>query len=331
MKNKRFLLSMAVSIFVLLLVVLLSLLLGDLRLSFGDLAAALFGKREGVSFNVLMYSRLPRTLASLLAGAALALSGAVLQNVLANKLASPSIIGVNAGAGFGVTLSCALGVFSGWAVSAFAFGGSLLAVLIISLFAAKTSASKTTVILGGVALNSILNALSESLSVLDPDVAMLSAEFRVGGFSSVSYQRLFPAMIMILLAALLLFTLCNELDVISLGDESARSVGLSTKKYRILFLLLASLLAGAAVSFSGLLGFVGLIVPHFARRLVGNESRFLLPFSAVTGAAFVSACELVSRLLFSPYELPVGILMSMIGGPVFVILLVKMKGGRRHA
>lgn len=331
MKNKRFLLSMAVSIFVLLLVVLLSLLLGDLRLSFGDLAAALFGKREGVSFNVLMYSRLPRTLASLLAGAALALSGAVLQNVLANKLASPSIIGVNAGAGLGVTLSCALGVFSGWAVSAFAFGGSLLAVLIISLFAAKTSASKTTVILGGVALNSILNALSESLSVLDPDVAMLSAEFRVGGFSSVSYQRLFPAMIMILLAALLLFTLCNELDVISLGDESARSVGLSTKKYRILFLLLASLLAGAAVSFSGLLGFVGLIVPHFARRLVGNESRFLLPFSAVTGAAFVSACELVSRLLFSPYELPVGILMSMIGGPVFVILLVKMKGGRRHA
>lgn len=331
MKNKRFLLSMAVSIFVLLLVVLLSLLLGDLRLSFGDLAAALFGKREGVSFNVLMYSRLPRTLASLLAGAALALSGAVLQNVLANKLASPSIIGVNAGAGLGVTLSCALGVFSGWAVSAFAFGGSLLAVLIISLFAAKTSASKTTVILGGVALNSILNALSESMSVLDPDVAMLSAEFRVGGFSSVSYQRLFPAMIMILLAALLLFTLCNELDVISLGDESARSVGLSTKKYRILFLLLASLLAGAAVSFSGLLGFVGLIVPHFARRLVGNESRFLLPFSAVTGAAFVSACELVSRLLFSPYELPVGILMSMIGGPVFVILLVKMKGGRRHA
>lgn len=331
MKNKRFLPSMAVSIFVLLLVVLLSLLLGDLRLSFGDLAAALFGKREGVSFNVLMYSRLPRTLASLLAGAALALSGAVLQNVLANKLASPSIIGVNAGAGLGVTLSCALGVFSGWAVSAFAFGGSLLAVLIISLFAAKTSASKTTVILGGVALNSILNALSESLSVLDPDVAMLSAEFRVGGFSSVSYQRLFPAMIMILLAALLLFTLCNELDVISLGDESARSVGLSTKKYRILFLLLASLLAGAAVSFSGLLGFVGLIVPHFARRLVGNESRFLLPFSAVTGAAFVSACELVSRLLFSPYELPVGILMSMIGGPVFVILLVKMKGGRRHA
>lgn len=331
MKNKRFLLSMAVSIFVLLLVVLLSLLLGDLRLSFGDLADALFGKREGISFNVLMYSRLPRTLASLLAGAALALSGAVLQNVLANKLASPSIIGVNAGAGFGVTLSCALGVFSGWAVSAFAFGGSLLAVLIISLFAAKTSASKTTVILGGVALNSILNALSESMSVLDPDVAMLSAEFRVGGFSSVSYQRLFPAMIMILLAALLLFTLCNELDVISLGDESARSVGLSTKKYRILFLLLASLLAGAAVSFSGLLGFVGLIVPHFARRLVGNESRFLLPFSAVTGAAFVSACELVSRLLFSPYELPVGILMSMIGGPVFVILLVKMKGGRRHA
>ena len=93
----------------------------------------------------------------------------------------------------------------------------------------------------------------------------------------------------------------------------------------------SALVTGIMVSVSGTIGFVGLIVPHFARRLVGNESRFLLPFSTVTGAAFVSACELVSRLLFSPYELPVGILMSMIGGPVFVILLVKMKGGRRHA
>ena len=251
--------------------------------------------------------------------------------MLANQLASPSIIGVNAGAGLGVTVACALGALSGFAVSAAAFLGSLITVLLIALFARSTAVSKTTVILSGVALNSMLNAASESIAVLDPDVAMLTTEFRVGGFSSVSYPRLIPAGIMILLALAVLFTLCNELDVVSLGDETAQSVGLRVGKYRILFLTLSALLAGAAVSFAGLLGFIGLIVPHFVRRLIGNESRRLLPLCAVFGGVFVCLCDLISRLAFAPYELPVGILMAVMGCPVFVLLLLRLKGGHRHA
>lgn len=311
-------------------IAVMSLCLGNLRFSPLQLIGLLQGTGDSVSRSILLYARLPRTLAALAAGAALAVSGAVLQNVLANRLASPGIIGVNAGAGLGVTLCCAAGALSSIAVSAAAFGGSLITVLLIFLFSRRTGASKTTVILGGVALNSILNAICESVTVLDTDVAMLSIDFRVGGFSAVSYTRLLPAVCLILAALAVLFTLCNELDVVTLGDETARGVGLAVGKYRMVFLVLAALLAGAAVSFAGLLGFIGLIVPHFVRRFTGNDSGRLLPLCALSGAGFVTLCDMVARLLFAPYELPVGILMSVIGGPVFLYVLVCHKGGHSH-
>ena len=260
----------------------------------------------------------------------MALAGVILQNVLANPLASPGIIGVNSGAGLGVTLSGALGVISGWGQSLAAFLGSLAAILTIALLSRKIGASRSTVILSGVVMNSLCNALSEAITVLDPEIGLLSMEFRVGGFSAVSWPRLVPAGVLILAALLVLLTLCNELDVIALGDETAQGLGLPVKAYRFLFLLLAALLAGAAVSFSGLLGFIGLIVPHFLRRLVGSESRFLLPAAAFWGAAFVTASDLCARLLFYPYELPVGILMSLIGAPVFLTILFRYKRRNVH-
>lgn len=310
-----------------LLIAVTSLCLGNVHFTPVQLISLFRGQGDKVSRSILLYARLPRTLASLAAGAGLAVSGAVLQNVLANRLASPGIIGVNAGAGLGVTLCCAAGALSGLAVSCAAFGGSLITVLFIFLFSHRTNASKTTVILGGVALNSILNAVCESVTVLDTDVAMLSIDFRVGGFSAVSYMRLLPAAGLIALALAVLFTLCNELDVVTLGDETAQGVGLQVGRYRMLFLVLAALLAGAAVSFAGLLGFVGLIVPHFVRRFTGNESGRLLPMCAVAGAGFVTLCDMAARLLFAPYELPVGILMSVVGGPVFLYMLIRHKGG----
>lgn len=329
MKNRSFGLIITLSVAFTVIASLVGLMLGNRFLSPADIFDALFIKKSGINYGILLYSRIPRVIASLLCGCALAVTGAVLQNVLYNKLASPGIIGVNAGAGFGVTLCCSLGILSGIGVSVFAFGGSLFAVIVLSLFASKTNASKTTVILGGVALNSILGALSESLSVLDRDVSMFTTEFRVGGFSAVSYTRLVPAGIMIVSALFILFTLLNELDALALGDETASGIGLNIKKYRIIFLVLSALLAGSAVSFSGLLSFVGLIVPHFIRKLVGNESRRLIPVCAVAGGGFVCLCDCVSRIIFSPYELPVGVIMSLVGGPVFVIMLVKMKGGAK--
>ena len=312
---------------------LLSLCLGAARLSPADLWNALRSGPHDTAGWIFWYSRLPRTAACLLAGCALAVSGCVIQSVLGNKLASPSILGVNAGAGLAVNLCCAFGLLSGWSIALCSFSGAMLSVLLVVFLTTRTGASRTTVILAGVAMNSILSALSEAVITLVPDVSMLSGDFRIGGFSSVVSSRLLPAGILILLALLVLLTLSNDLDVLALGEvgnllsgQVARSVG----KIRILFLLLAALLAGAAVSFAGLLGFVGLLVPHAARKMVGSRNSLLLPFSALAGAGFVSFCDVLARILFDPYEIPVGILISAIGGPFFLLLLLKKKGGRVH-
>lgn len=310
---------------------LLSLCLGAVSLSWQQLWQALVQGPSSTEGYIFWYSRLPRTCACLLAGAALACSGCILQSVLGNKLASPNIIGVNAGAGLGVTLCCAAGALSGWTVSLAAFGGAMLAVFVVVALAKKTGASRTTVILSGVAMNSILTAFRDAVTTLVPEAGMLSGEFRVGGFSSVVTGRLIPAGILIGVSLAVVLTMYNELDVLALGEDTARSLGMSVKHIRTVFLLLAALLAGAAVSFSGLLGFVGLLVPHMARKVTGGESRYLLPLSILLGAGFVTVCDLIARMLFAPYELPVGILMSVLGGPFFLFLLLERKGGHRNA
>lgn len=292
---------------------LASLMLGAANLSLRELAAS----------PIFLYARLPRTCACLLAGAALSVAGAVIQGVLANRLASPNIIGINAGAGLAVTLCCAFGSFSGWMISGSAFLGAVAAVALVAAVSRKMGASRSSVILCGVAVNGFLSAVSEAVTHLRPEIAFFSTDFRMGGFSAVSHTRLIPAGILILAGLVLVLSLHNELDVLALGEETAQGLGLPVGKLRAVFLLLAALLAGAAVSFAGLLGFVGLIVPHGARTLVGSESKFLLPLCAVGGAGFVTACDVAARLLFAPYELPVGILLSVLGAPFFAALLFR--------
>lgn len=329
MKSKKALFVGAIGVFF--LAMALSLCLGAVKLRLSDLFQALLNGPQGAAGTIFWFSRLPRTAACVLAGSGLAVSGAVIQNVLYNKLASPSIIGVNAGAGLAVTLCCAFGALSGWAVAGAAFLGAMGAMFLVVFIGQKTGASRTTVILAGVAVNAILNALSEAVTTLIPEIAMMSVDFRIGGFASVSHTRLVPAGALILLAMAALITMANELDVLALGDDTAKSLGMPVKHMRRIFLMLAALLAGAAVSFAGLLGFVGLIVPHAVRKVSGSDSKTLLPLCALCGGALVTLSDVLSRVLFAPYEIPVGILMSVLGGPVFLVLLLKRKGGRSHA
>lgn len=327
MNHKKLLFPAAIAL--LIGTILLSLCLGASGLPLFQLPQAIKSGISTLPGRIFYLIRLPRTAACVLAGSALAVAGCVIQAVLSNPLASPNIIGVNAGAGLAVTICCACGAISGWVIAAGSFLGALTAVLLVSLAAQKAGLSRSTVILGGVAVNSFLNALSEAIVNLVPDAGMLSSDFRVGGFASVAYPRLIPAGILILLALAVLMSLCHELDIMALGEETARGLGLRVKKMRTVFLCLAALLSGASVSFCGLLGFVGLLVPHAARKLVGTESRYLLPLSALLGAAFVTGSDLAARMIFAPYELPVGILMSILGGPFFLWLLLHHKGGHR--
>lgn len=324
-RRKKFLLVFSITAAGCLIAAVLSLCLGAASVSFGDIFT------DGtVSHRIIFLVRVPRTAACLLAGAGLAVSGALIQGVLANSLASPGIIGVNAGAGLGVTICFALGAVSGWAAAVSAFAGALIAVLTVAIAARKVSASRSAVILGGVAVNSFLTAVSEAITTLFPDIASLSADFKTGGFSGVSAARIIPAGIMIIAALVISLSLSNELDLLSMGEDAAQGLGLSVKKIRSVFLVLAAVLAGASVSFAGLLGFVGLIIPNMVKRVVDSESRHVLPICAAGGAAFVTLCDCAARTVFSPYEIPTGIIMSAVGAPFFIYLLFRRKGGHSH-
>lgn len=325
--NKIFWLYLLGAVFVVMAAVL-GVAAGSTRLSFGEIAD---GFRNGFQSNagarIFAYVRLPRTMASLLCGAALAVAGAVIQGVLANRLASPGIIGVNAGAGLAVTLCTALGIMGGWQMSLFSFLGAFAAVMLVSLAARRWGASRGTVILIGVAMNSLLGAVSDTITTLLPEVGVMSNDFKIGTFSGVTYPKILPALILISATILLLRSLHNELDVLTLGEDSAKGLGLRVSRMRTVFLLCAALLAGCAVSLAGLLSFVGLLVPHAVRRVAGSKASSLIGLCALYGAGFVCLCDTLARTAFAPYEIPVGIIMAYLGAPFFVFILLKGKGG----
>ena len=310
------------------LAIAVGLSLGSTRLIFSDILKDLAsGTRLSESTLIMFYVRLPRILSSLVCGAALAVSGAIIQGVLSNKLASPSIIGVNSGAGLAVTLCTALGLYGGWQLSFFSFVGAFVTVTLVTAGARRWNASRGTVILMGVAVNSLLGAISDTIVTFIPTVSIISNDFKIGEFSSVTYARLIPAALVILVTIIASLTLTTQLDVLSLGEDTARSLGMNTTAMRTVFLLLAALLAGCAVSLAGLLSFVGLIVPHAIRRLSGSKSSHLVALCAIFGASFVSLCDTAARTAFAPYEIPVGIIMAFLGAPFFVFILIKGKGG----
>ena len=332
LQKNRIVYTYAISLAVLLLSVILGILLGSTKISLSDMLGAIVrGDYQSTEARILLYVRLPRVLGSLICGMALAVSGAVIQGVLANRLASPSIIGVNAGAGLAVTLCSAFGIIGGWQLSLFSFLGAFFAVMIVSTAAKKWGASRGTVILLGVALNAFLGAISDTVKTFIPEVSIISNDFRVGDFSAVTYAKVIPAAVAIIVAVIVLQTFASDLDVLTLGDENAKGLGLNTGVMRIVFLMLSALLAGAAVSVCGLLSFVGLLVPHAVRRIATSEAKHLVPLSALFGAGFVTLCDTLARVVFAPYELPVGIIMAFLGAPFFIFILIQGKGGHRNA
>ena len=310
----------------------LGVLFGSARLNLPSAIADIFGgNADSVDARILIYVRLPRVFAALICGMALATSGAVIQGVLTNRLASPSIIGVNAGAGLAVTLCSAFGIIGGVSLSIGSFVGAFATVLLVSMGAKKWGASRGTVILMGVALNALLGAISDTVTTFVPELSMMRNDFKIGDFSAVTYTKVIPAAALIFISTVVLFTLSNDLDVLTLGDENAKGLGLNTGVMRVVFLLLSAILAGAAVSVCGLLSFVGLLVPHAVRRMGASESKHLLPLCALFGAGFVTLCDTLARVLFAPYELPVGIIMAFFGAPFFIFILLRGKGGHRNA
>lgn len=303
-----------------------SAVLGASSVGLSDLIALACGDTSDAARNILMNVRLPRVAAAALAGCALAAAGAVIQGVLNNPLASPNVIGVNSGAGFAVLVVSAFAPGAAAFLPAAAFAGALATAGVIFAISMRSRASKLVVVLAGMALTTIFGAGMNAILIVDPDAYVGSSMFLVGGLSGVKFSELaWPAAYV---AAGLMASLClsRVLDVLSLGDAAAHGLGVNVAASRIACLAVAAMLAGAAVSFAGLIGFVGLVVPHIARHFVGSRSRDVIAASALLGSLFVVVCDSVARCAFAPYELPVGILLALIGGPFFIYLILR-KGG----
>lgn len=306
------------------LVSVLSLLVGGGRLSTDQVFSGLLLKEE--AFRVIIYSiRLPRLLAGVLAGVGLSVSGVLIQSITSNDLASPNIIGVNSGAGFACIISMALFPASFIFAPVAAFLGAFLTGTVIILVSQKTGGDKSTLILTGIAITTLLNAGISFISLLDTDLLSAYSHFSVGGLSSVGPNELVIPAVLIMAALTISLVLSRRISVLTLGDESAQSLGVNARALRAVCMALACVSAASVVSFAGLLGFVGLIVPHVAKKIVGPSVKKLVVASAIIGAITVVFADLVGRLLLSPSEIPVGIIMALVGAPFFLALVIRRK------
>lgn len=309
----------------LLCAILVSLRFGALKLSMSEILSTLYHRPTGVAWQILYNIRLPRVILGAMVGGAFAVSGAILQGIMRNPLASPGIIGVSAGGGLaGILVMLALPEWSSLLLPA-AFLGALLTGVVVYMLAWKRGVSPVRLILAGVAVSAMLGAFSSTILLLNAEKAGGVLDFSIGSLATRSWPQIEAVWIYMFGGFVAAFALGGKLNILALGDEVATGLGLHVEWIRFSLITVAALLAASAVSVVGLLGFVGLIAPHMVRMLIGSDNRFLLPASALFGGFLVVICDTIGRMVMEPSELPVGIIMALMGPPFFLWLL------RRHA
>ncbi len=305
-----------------------SLYYGGYGVSFADVMKYITGKEIPQNEYFILHTlRMPRFLMASLTGAALSIAGVAFQGILQNPLADPYLIGTSSGATLGVlTYIVFFAYMNSVALSLFAFVGSIIASFLTYSISMKNGRTTSTrLILSGVITNSLFSAFATYLIIFKwRDVQRVN--FWIFGSFANSYwsnvEVLFPVFV---LTFILLYLKYNSLNVMSLGEEKAIQTGLNVRLFRIFVFVVASLVTAVAVSFSGIIGFVGLMIPHIARFFVGPNHKILLLVSAIIGAIFLPLCDLLAKNMLYPAEIPIGIITSIIGG-IFFIGLLKFKG-----
>ncbi len=325
---------LAAAVLSLLAAVIAGLALGSVRLPPAGVAVELLDLLPGVHLNsglsereaaILTELRLPRVVLGLLVGAMLALAGAAYQGAFRNPLADPHLLGVAAGAGLGVTAMIVLGaeVTAQGAVPAAAFAGALCAVALTWLLGAAggRDRSPAALILAGVAVSSFLSAVQTYLLQRHVDSLQQVYSWLLGRLGTAGWRDVLVVLPYALVTAVIVLSRRRELDVLTVGDAEARSLGLHPQRSRYLLIIAASLGTAAAVSVSGLIGFVGIIVPHTIRLLTGPSYRSLLPLSLLFGAAFLVLTDLLARTAGGAAEIPIGVVTAFLGAPFFILVL----------
>ncbi len=305
-------------------------LVGTHRISLSNVFAGP-GAEAGanIDYDIFVRVRLPRVILAALVGAALAAAGVVLQAILRNPLADPYILGISSGAGLGVIIAVLSGITWGFAagspIAVFAFAGALATVWLVWAVGYFAGGSRVTcLLLAGVVVNAFFSAVIMFLTSIAKSEQVFSTIFwLMGNITEKAPPVLWAGGVCIITGIAALFAVSHRLNVLSLGEEQAKDLGVTASRTRAVAFALAAFITAIAVSLSGLVGFVGLIVPHAARLVFGPDHRQLLPVSAIIGAAFLVIADTIARTIVAPAQLPVGVITAIAGGPFFLLLLAK--------
>jgi len=318
---------------------LIAVTIGPLKISVSDsykviishIFPSVSSAADSITDNTIWQVRLPRVVAGVLVGFALAISGAVMQPVLKNPMASPFTLGVSSAAGFGASLAIALGASFGTAsinVIAYAFAFSMFSVMVILLISKLKNSMSEVIILTGIALSYLFNAGTTMLQYfVDPIytkqmVFWLSGSLYKGNWENMAY--ICPVVVVL---SVLLVIKSKDLNSISSGDETAKSVGINAERTRLIMLVVSTIMTATVVSFMGTIGFVGLVAPHIVRMVIGADNRFVVIGSGFAGAVLLVLSDIVAMNIMSPVALPIGVITSLMGVPLFLYLILRLKKG----
>lgn len=303
----------------------LSICVGSIPISIKEITQFLTrdSNLSEAKYQILLNVRLPRIMLAIFVGAALSVSGALLQSVMQNPLADPGIIGVSSGAS--VAIMIILLVIPAYAplLPIIAFIGGICATILIYLLAWKNGINTLSLLLSGIAVNAMLGGISSLISVMNSEKIQTVILWLNGTLAGRSWKDVKIVAIYTVISLIISFFCIRDANVLLLGDQKAKNLGINVYKARIFLSLVAAFLAGISTSAVGVIGFIGLVVPHITRMIVGSDYKFLIPFSMLNGAVFLLFTDTIARVIAAPVEMPVGTIMSIIGGPFFLYLLRK--------
>lgn len=329
-KVARWTIIMVALVLALFITIVAGLSIGVMSIPFDRVLEVLLGGGTQNESHVIINLRLPRILLAAIVGASLAIAGATMQGLFRNPMASPSIIGISSGAAFGASLAIVLGV--SWTSGSFAIPGMAFIFSFITLFLVySVSRNRSgyvpveTLLLAGIAIGSLFSALVSALQYFAGDQLSGVVFWMMGGLGQATWEQVGVSIVPVIIGSTVIMVLARDLNAMMVGEEQAGNLGINVNQIRLVLLIAASLVTAIAVSVSGVIGFVGLIIPHVVRILVGPDHRILLPASAVSGALFLIWTDTLARTIIAPAELPVGIITSLLGAPFFIYLLMSRK------
>lgn len=332
MKKKRLFISLVIFTFI---IALVSLTVGSASISSFEAIRIIINyftkvSEGNMSEKIIMNIRAPRVLMALFTGAGLAISGVTFQGLFKNPMGDPFVLGVSSGAALGATIGLIFNLEKNnyILITLLAFGGAIVTLMLVYNVARVGNKIPIEILLlSGIAISFLCNSLISLIMILKKEAMDKIIYWTLGSLNTSSYKQVLLIVPIVVLGSFFIYRRYKDLNILSMGEEDAYSLGVEVEKVKKELIIISSLIVAALVSVTGIIGFVGLIIPHIARMIVGSNHRELIPFSFILGALFLVVCDTISRVIIAPGELPVGAVTALLGAPYFIYLLWKKKRG----